>query len=142
MSKYLHILVAWVTRVHNYIMTLNDSFETNFSDKELHFMVIGAMGLGLIMLIYPLFKLLANRNRVLAITWIYVLTVLVVVSFAIEIGQSITGTGTMEFGDVVAGMGGFFAVTVVITALHLLLWCAKSIVKAARARRRRAVENG
>ena len=142
MSKYLHMLVAWVTRAHNYIMTLNDSFETNFSDKELHFMVIGAMGLGLIMLIYPLFKLLANRNRVLAITWIYVLTVLVVVSFAIEIGQSITGTGTMEFGDVVAGMGGFFAVTVVITALHLLLWCAKSIVKAARARRRRAVENG
>ena len=142
MSKYLHMLVAWITRAHNYIMSLNDSFEYNFSDKELHFLVIGAMGLGLILLIYPLFKLLANRNRVLAITWIYVLTVLVVVSFAIEIGQSVTGTGTMEFGDVVAGMGGFFAVTVVIMTLHLMLWSAKSIVKAARSRRRRAAENG
>ena len=142
MSKYLHMLVAWVTRAHNYIMTLNDSFETNFSDKELHFLVIGAIGLGLILLVYPLFRLLANHNKVLAITWIYVLTVLLVLTFAIEIGQSITGTGRMEFADVVAGMGGFFAVTVVITALHLLLWCARSIVKAVRSRKRRAVQNG
>ena len=142
MSKYLHMLLAWVSRIHGYILSLNDSFEYNFSDKELHFLVIGAVGLMLILLVYPVFKLLANHNRVLAITWIYVLTVLLVLTFAIEIGQSITGTGRMEFADVVAGMGGFFAVTVVITALHLLLWCARSIVKAVRSSKRRAVENG
>ena len=136
MSKYLHMLVAWVTRAHNYIMTLNDSFETNFSDKELHFLVIGAVGLGLILLVYPLFRLLANHNKVLAITWIYVLTVLLVLTFAIEIGQRITGSGTMDFSDVVAGMGGFFAVTAVIVVLHLLLWTVKSIVKAVRRARR------
>ena len=135
MSKYLHMLVAWVTRCHNMILSLNDSFEYNFSDKELHFLVIGAVGLMLILLVYPVFKLLANHNRVLAITWIYVLTVLLVLTFAIEIGQSITGTGTMEFGDVVAGMGGFFAVTVVIVALHLLLWTVRSIVRLARGAR-------
>ena len=129
MSKYLHMLVAWVTRCHNMILSLNDSFEYNFSDKEMHFLVIGAIGLALILLIYPIFKLLANHNRVLAITWIYVLTVLVVLTFAIEIGQSITGTGTMEFDDVVAGMSGFFAVTAVIVALHLLLWTARSIIR-------------
>ena len=129
MSKYLHMLVAWASRIHGYILSLNDSFEYNFSDKELHFLVIGAAGLMLILLVYPVFKLLANHNRVLAITWIYVLTVLLVLTFAIEIGQSITGTGTMEFGDVVAGMGGFFAVTVVIVALHLLLWTARSIIR-------------
>ena len=86
----------------------------------------------MILLVYPLFKLLANHNRVLAITWIYALTVLLVLTFAIEIGQSLTGTGTMEFGDVVAGMGGFFAVTAVIVTLHLLLWIVKSIVRAIR----------
>ena len=132
MSKYLHMLLAWVSRIHGYILSLNDSFEYNFSDKELHFLVIGAVGLMLILLVYPVFKLLANHNRVLAITWIYVLTVLMVLTFAIEIGQSITGTGTMEFGDVVAGMGGFFAVTAVIVTLHLLLWIVKSIVRAVR----------
>ena len=135
MAKYLHMLVAWMTRAHNYIMTLNDSFETNFSDKELHFLVIGAMGLGLIMLVYPVFKWLSNRNRVLAITWIYALTVLTVVTFAIEIGQRITGTGDMDFGDIVAGMGGFFAVTVVLAALHLLALAAKALLGAGKKRR-------
>lgn len=137
MDKYLRMLLSWVTRAHSYILSLNDSFETNFSDKELHFLVIGAIGLGLILVVYPVFKLLANHNRVLAITWIYALTVLLVLTFAIEIGQGFTRTGTMEFGDVVAGMGGFFAVTVVITALHLLLWAVKSIVRLARGAARR-----
>lgn len=132
MSKYLHILVAWITRAHDAIMTLNDSFETHFSDKEMHFLVIGAIGLALILLVYPLFKLLASRNRVLAITWIYVLTVLVVLTFAIEIGQHITGTGDMDFGDIVAGMGGFFAVTAVISVLHLLVWTVRSLFRMSR----------
>ncbi|MBQ6346138.1 MAG: hypothetical protein IJI71_01120 [Clostridia bacterium] len=132
MARYLRMLVAWVSRAHSYILTLNDRFEYSFSDKELHFIVMGAIGLLLILLVYPLFKLLANHNRVLAITWIYALTVLLVLTFAIEIGQRLTGTGTMEFADVVAGMGGFFAVTAVIVTLHLLLWIVRSIVKTVR----------
>ena len=132
MARYLRMLVAWMGRAHNYILTLNDRFEYSFSDKELHFLVIGAVGLMLILLVYPVFKLLANRNRVLAITWIYALTVLLVLTFAIEIGQSLSGTGSMEFGDVVAGMGGFFAVTAVIAAMHLLLWVVKYIARAVR----------
>ena len=136
MARYLRMLVAWLSRAHNYILTLNDRFEYSFSDKKLHFLVIGAIGLALILMVYPVFRLLANHNRVLAITWIYVLTVLLVLTFAIEIGQRITGSGTMDFSDVVAGMGGFFAVTVVIVVLHLLLWMVKSIVKAVRRARR------
>ena len=136
MARYLRMLVAWLSRAHNYILTLNDRFEYSFSDKELHFLVIGAIGLALILLVYPVFRLLANHNRVLAITWIYVLTVLLVLTFAIEIGQRITGSGMMDFSDVVAGMGGFFAVTAVIVVLHLLLWTVKSIVKAVRRARR------
>lgn len=142
MSKYLHILLAWMARAHDYIMTLNDSFETHFSDKELHFLVIGAAGLMLIMLVYPVFKWLANRNRVLAITWIYVLTVLLVVTFAIEIGQRFTGTGSMDFGDIVAGMGGFFAVTAVICVLHFLTWTVRSLFRLGRksAKRQRGIQ--
>ena len=132
MMKYLRLLLSWVTRAHSYILTLNDRFEYNFTDKELHFLVIGAIGLMIILLVYPVFKLLANHNRVLAITWIYALTVLLVLTFAIEIGQRITGSGTMEFADVVAGMGGFFAVTAVIVALRLFLWMIKSVVNLIR----------
>lgn len=138
MSKYLHMLVAWVARLHDHIMTFNDRFEYSFTDKELHFIVIGALGLGLILLIYPLFKWLASKGRVLAITWIYVLTVLVVLTFAIEIGQHVTGTGTMEFGDVVAGLGGFFAVTAAIIVLRLLLLAARGAAGLARSRAKRS----
>lgn len=137
MSKYLHMLVAWVARLHDHIMTFNDRFEYSFTDKELHFIVIGALGLGLILLIYPLFKWLASKGRVLAITWIYVLTVLVELTFAIEIGQHVTGTGTMEFGDVVAGLGGFFAVTAAIIVLRLLLLAARGAAGLARGRAKR-----
>ena len=137
MSKYLHMLVAWVARLHDHIMTFNDRFEYSFTDKELHFIVIGALGLGLILLIYPLFKWLASKGRVLAITWIYVLTVLVVLTFAIEMGQHVTGTGTMEFGDVVAGLGGFFAVTAAIIVLRLLLRAARGAAGLARGRAKR-----
>jgi len=135
MIKYLRMLMGWMARAHDYIMTLNDSYETHFSDKELHFLVIGAVGLMLILLIYPLFKLLANKNRVLAITWIYVVTVLTVLTFAIEIGQRVSGRGSMEFGDIVAGMGGFFAVTGVIIVLHFLTWAIRSVWRQARGRR-------
>ena len=142
MSKYLHLLVAWVNRAHRYIMSLNDSFEANLSDKQLHFLVIGAIGLALILLVYPVFKFLANRNRVLVITWIYALTVLLALTFAIEIGQSVTGTGSMEFADVMAGMGGFFAVSAVIAALHLALWSVKSAARVIRARLREGRRDG
>lgn len=137
MSKYLNLLVAWIARVHDYILTLNDSFETNFTDKQLHFLVIGAMGLGLILLVYPVFKWLANRGRVLAVTWIYVFTVMVVLTFAIEIGQTVTGTGSMDFADVAAGMAGFFAVTAAILALRLAGWCVKMMLSLGRGRARR-----
>ena len=132
MARILRMLLAWVSRAHSAILSLNDRFEYSFTDTELHFLVIGAIGLALILLVYPVFRLLAKHTRVLAITWIYALTVLLMLTFAIEIGQSITGSGTMEFGDVVAGMGGFFAVTAVIVTLRLLLWAVKGIAKAIR----------
>ena len=47
MSKYLNLMVAWIARAHDFILTLNDNYDTNFSDKQLHFLVIGAVGLGL-----------------------------------------------------------------------------------------------
>ena len=47
-----------------------------------------------------------------------------VLGFAIEIGQRITGTGNMDFADVVAGLYGvlaFFGVYTVVRLLGLLV---------------------
>ena len=54
---------------------------------------------------YFIFKLLQNHPLVIA--FIYAFTVMIVLTFAIEIGQGFYGTGNMEMEDVVAGMGGF-----------------------------------
>ena len=108
MADFLYVIVKMIAVIHDMIMTWNDSFETVFSDKELHFLVIGILGMGMLFVIYPLFKLL-SENHVLVIAWIYVFTVIIVIAFAIEIGQGITGTGKMDFDDIVAGVAGFMA---------------------------------
>ena len=107
MRELLYCCVGLITKIHEKIMQLNNAYETNFTDKELHFLVIGLLGLGMIFVIYPLFKLLAKHNHEMVIAWIYVFTVLVVITFAIEIGQRITGTGNMEFADIMYGLVGF-----------------------------------
>ena len=109
MRDMLYAGVELIYRIHQKIMLLNNDYEANFTDKELHFLVIGLLGLGMIFVIYPLFKLLAKHNHEMVIAWIYVTTVIVVITFAIEIGQKITGTGNMEFADIMYGVVGFFA---------------------------------
>lgn len=44
MKEFLYAIVGWIARVHNNIMTWNDAYEQSFTDKELHFIVIGAGG--------------------------------------------------------------------------------------------------
>ncbi len=128
MERYLSKIVEWIAIIHDYLMHLNDAFEYNLSDKTLHFIVIGALGLAMLAVVYPVFKLLNRKNHMLAISWIYVFTLELVITFAIEIGQKVTGTGNMEFGDVVAGMAGFFAVTGVILVLRFLWWVIRTML--------------
>lgn len=120
MADFLYVIVKMIAVVHDMIMTWNDSFETVFSDKELHFLVIGVLGMGMLFVIYPLFKLL-SENHVLVIAWIYVFTVIIVIVFAIEIGQGITGTGTMDFDDIVAGVAGFMAMFIAFVIVRAVV---------------------
>ena len=100
MTGLLYYLVEKMAIIHDAIMTWNDSCENILSVKELHFIVIGIIGMALLLVIYPLFKAL-SKHHVLIIAWIYVFTVMVVVTFSIEIGQGITHTGNMEMEDIV-----------------------------------------
>ena len=100
---------------------MNDAYEKNFTDKQLHFLVIGIIGMLILVIIYPLFKIL-SENHILAIAFIYVFTVIVVITFAIEIGQKLSGTGTMDFADIVFGLAGvllMFAIFAVIREISL-----------------------
>ena len=86
MVRFLYFMVEGVARIHNKILQINDSSALFLTDKQLHFAVMGLLGMGMLLLIYPLFLAL-SKNHVLTIAWIYVFTVMVMLSFAIEIGQ-------------------------------------------------------
>ena len=120
MRELLYAVVSLISKVHDKIMQLNNAYETNFSDKDLHFLVIGLLGLCMIFVVYPLFKFLAKRNHEMVIAWIYVTTVIVVITFAIEIGQKVTGTGNMEFADIMYGLVGFMAMFFAFCFLRML----------------------
>lgn len=110
MTSLLYKLIEIITAIHEKILTWNDDYEYNLSDKQLHFIVVGVLGMALFFLIHPLFKYLAKKDMTIAISWIYVVTLLIVLTFSIEIGQRITKTGYMDFRDIMYGMGGFFLI--------------------------------
>lgn len=120
----LYTVVNWMAMVHDKINHLNDRFEGVLSDKQMHFLVIGILGILLLCIIHPLFKSLAKNGHVLTISFIYVFTLILVITFAIEIGQRVTKTGKMEFADIVFGIGGFLSLYAVFL---LLLWVARKI---------------
>lgn len=118
LRELLYYIVGVIAKIHNELLALNDNFEYKFTDKELHFLVIGILGIGLIFIIYPLFKWLAQKQHVMVIAWIYVFTVIIVITFAIEIGQKVTNTGNMEFADIVFGMAGFIVMFLLFSILR------------------------
>lgn len=126
MSEVLYWVMGIIAKIHNYIMHLNDRFEYNFSDKDMHFLVIGLLGMLMIFVVYPLFKWLAQKKHIMVIAWIYVFTLILVITFAIEIGQKISNTGNMEFADIVLGIMGFiimFAIFAVLRGIyHGIRW--------------------
>ena len=122
-ETFLRDMTMLVAQVHATLMHLNDSFELRLDDKALHFIVMAVLGMLLFFVVHFVFKRLA-RISISVLSFIYVFTVMTVLGFAIEIGQRITGTGNMDFADVVAGLYGvlaFFGVYTVVRLLGLLV---------------------
>lgn len=126
MAQALYGIMRIIAKIHNYILHLNDKFEYNFSDKDLHFLVIGLLGMAMIFVVYPVFKWLASKKHIMVIAWIYVFTLILVITFAIEIGQKISNTGSMELADIVLGVMGFIVMFAVFAAVrgiyHAVRW--------------------
>lgn len=118
MEKALYAVVEMIARIHSYLLKLNDSYEYDFSDKELHFLIIGALGMLMIFVVHPVFKWLVRTNHIMVISWTYVFTLIIVITFAIEIGQRVTHTGVMEFADIMFGVVGFISMFLVFSVIR------------------------
>jgi len=116
MSDFVRTIYKW----HEYFNSINDLHQWNFTDKQMHFYVIGLLGLAALLVVYPLFKLL-SRHFIVLVAFIYVFTLMVGLTLAIELGQWYSGVGTMEFGDIVSGIRGFLFFAGIFLAVHFLL---------------------
>ena len=117
-----------VAQIHESLMHLNDDFELYFGDKDMHFIVMAVLGMILFFMVHFVFKRLAKWS-ITAISFIYVFTVMTVLGLAIEIGQKITGTGDMDFQDVVAGLYGVLAFFAVYTVYRLIVLLVRHLMR-------------
>ena len=117
-----------VAQIHESLMHLNVNFELYFGDKDMHFIVMAVLGMILFFMVHFVFKRLAKWS-ITAISFIYVFTVMTVLGLAIEIGQKITGTGDMDFRDVVAGLYGVLAFFAVYTVYRLIVLLVRHLMR-------------
>ena len=108
MYRIIYYFITLITKLHSKFLSINDNHGLDLTDKQLHFLSIGFFGFCMLVVIQPIFKWLIKNHAELLITFLYVFTIVVVVSFAIEIGQAWSGTGDMDFYDIASGILGFF----------------------------------
>lgn len=129
MSEMLYKIMGKVADIHQHIMTINDNKGYDLTDKQLHFIVIGILGLLAVLVIHPIFKMLAETGHTMVITWIFVFSMVLVVTFAIEIGQRITHTGNMDFDDIVFGVVGFLVFFFIFALIRAVIKGILSLFK-------------
>lgn len=127
MKEIFNLLIDVFTRFSIFFRSLNDKFGLNLTDKLQHFFVIGFLCLFIFILVQFMFELLA-KWKISSISFIYTLTLGLVIAFAIEIGQWKSGTGQMDFADVIYGFIILFVIYEMIKGL--LLFVYKKITQA------------
>lgn len=106
MRELILFITELVNLFHDQLWEISNSLGLNLSDKDLHLWVFGILGIISFFIVHRVFKALAKYS-ITAISFIYTFTVLLVVVFAVEIQQKITGRGNMEFQDAVISLWGF-----------------------------------
>jgi hypothetical protein len=124
MIKILKLAIAIINELHDILTNVFNGFGIQFTDKQLHFIVIGVIGMFIYLVVNYLFKAI-SKYSISILSFVYTITVLVVIVFGIEIEQKITNRGNMEFSDIVAGLWGFTAFFIA----YLIIYCCISLIK-------------
>lgn len=106
MADLFKFIAEVVNIIHDVIMVMAAQIGWQATDKDLHLWIIGIIGIVAFFIVQAVFRRLAKWS-ITSISFIYTFTLILVLVFAIEIQQGITGRGNMEFADAVAGIYGF-----------------------------------
>ena len=119
-KEWLKEIVVWIAGIHDRLLEYSNVLPSPLTDKDLHFLVIGAFGLAVFIFSFFLFRLLSRLNRYGMMAWLFSLAVVLFVAFAIEVGQHLTKTGNLELGDIAYGVMGFLYASAGAAALYLI----------------------
>jgi hypothetical protein len=136
MGEGIKFLVEVVNNIHDIlILILNDVLGLQMTDKDMHFWIMGFIGIFTFACVYVISKWLSEFPfGIHLIAFLYTLTFMFVLVFAIEIQQAITNRGNMEFVDAIIGLWGFIALFLVYVAIAVFLIITKLIFKKIRSK--------
>ena len=127
MERSIKVLTNFVNNLHDFIILITKAFNLNLTDEKLHFWSIGLIGMLIFLVADMLFKLI-SRWSITVISFIYTFTLLIVLVFGLEIEQKITGRGSMEFSDIVAGLWGFIVLFGVFLLCKFIVGLAGKLI--------------
>ncbi len=127
MVNILELVSSITNNIHDLLIKVFRILGYNLNDKQLHFLIIGTIGIVIFLIVNSLFRFI-SKYSITVISFIYTLTLMVGFVFAIEIEQKITKRGNMEFKDITAGLWGFIAFFGVYAAFRIIVFLFKKFV--------------
>ncbi|MBX9958240.1 hypothetical protein H7T43_25705 [Peribacillus simplex] len=131
MKEIIQILAEIVNNLHDFILFfVSDTLNSNATDKDLHFWIMGIIGIIIFLFVLFLSNLISRKRfGITILSFLYTFTVMVVLVFAIEIQQALTSRGNMEFQDAAVGLWGFIVFFMVFAVLSSLFLLVKNFFK-------------
>ncbi|WP_088043398.1 hypothetical protein [Bacillus sp. EAC] len=131
MKEIIIKLTEILNNIHDIIqLYVSDKLNLELSDKDLHFWIMGIIGITAFILVLILSKLISKMPfGITILSFLYTFTFMVVLVFAIEIQQAITNRGHMEFQDAVIGLWGFIVFFLCFALISSIFLLTKKILK-------------
>lgn len=127
-GEVIRLLAGLINEIHDVVDKILNVIGIELSDKTLHFILFGFLGILMFFTVDVVFKWISKWS-ISAISFIYTFTFLAVLALSIEIQQKITGRGNMEFNDIVAGLLGFLALIGVYASARGIIYYVKRFYK-------------
>ena len=128
MVEILKLTAKFINDLHDKVLDIVSIAGYPLNDKQLHFIFMALIGIIIFAFTQIIFKKL-SKYSITAISFIYTLTVMVVIVFAIEIQQKITNRGNMEFADIAYGLYGFLYIFFVYLLIKFIIIAIKILYK-------------
>ena len=111
MKSLLKWTLGIINDIHDVIIFELLKNGAHFTDRALHFWIFGLVGMVIFAATNAAFKFLA-RWGLSAVSFVFTVFVLTTMAIGLEVEQSITGRGSMELMDAIAGVAGFLILSV------------------------------